>query len=327
MIKDTLLFALVFASSLLLTALFESRLIPAFSRNAAQPIYEGGPAWHMKKSGTPTMGGIGFLLPVMLIGFLYDLFLLTSGNREEALLLFTALLFALLNALIGLLDDLTKLRHKENKGLSAKEKLFLQIGAVALFLFSRRMLFGAGSSFFIFGKEIELGAFYYPLIALMLTGLINFANLTDGIDGLASTVAFSAGIALFYVSFTHNASSAAISAMLIGSTVGFLIFNIHPAKIFMGDTGSLFLGALVAVSALDAGGPLTIVGAGIVYILEGASVIIQVLVFKLTKKRVFKMAPLHHHLEKSGWSENKICISAILLTLLSSFLLLILPSR
>ncbi len=313
-------FVVIFIFTLISTALTVARLIPVFSKSAKQPIYEGGPVWHMKKSGTPTMGGIGFVIPVTLAGLIFCIPLHRSGNEGAAVELFLSTLFALTNAVIGFIDDTTKLRHKENRGLSAKEKFFLQLAAVIIFLAARSLLLGTDTRLaFRFGG-IELGAFYYLLTAFILLGIINCANLTDGIDGLAAGVAFAASISIFYVSYLRSPSGAILTAALAGGTVGFMLFNIHPAKIFMGDTGSLFLGAVIASAALSAGDPVTVVGTGGVYVIEGTSVVIQVAVYKLCGKRVFKMAPLHHHLEKSGWSENKICICAIILTLILSVL-------
>ncbi len=312
------IYILIFVFTLTTTAFTVSKLIPVFKRNAKQPIYEGGPSWHMKKSGTPTMGGIGFLIPVTLVGFLLCIPLHMYGNEDGALSLFLSTLFALLNASIGLLDDLTKLRHKENKGLSAKEKFFLQLTAVVLFLSARAAFTEVQTSVRFFFGTVELGIFYYFITGFILLGIINSANLTDGIDGLASGVAFAAAISVFYASYMTSSEGAVLSSALIGATVGFLLFNIHPAKIFMGDTGSLFLGSVVASSALSLGNPFILLGIGGVYVIEGTSVVIQVLVYKLTGKRVFKMSPLHHHLEKSGFGENKICITAILTTLILS---------
>ena len=153
---------------------------------------------------------------------------------------------------------------------------------------------------------------------IILVGITNFANLSDGVDGLASSIAFAAGVGLYFISARYFHEAGFISSAIIGATVAFLIFNLHPAKIFMGDTGSLLLGSLVVSSVFSLGNPILILFLGIVYIIEGLSVTLQVAYFKLTKKRLFKMAPFHHHLEKSGWSENKICVSAIIFTLLFS---------
>ena len=149
-------------------------------------------------------------------------------------------------------------------------------------------------------------------------GITNCANLTDGIDGLASSVAFAIGISLFYFSFGISENGSFISAALMGGAIGFLIFNLHPAKVFMGDTGSLFFGSLIAALAFELKSPWIAVVSGGVYVIEGISVILQVAFYKMTKKRLFKMAPIHHHLEKCGWDENKICITAIILTLIFS---------
>ena len=146
----------------------------------------------------------------------------------------------------------------------------------------------------------------------------NSTNLTDGIDGLSSSVAFGIGVSLFYISAALSPETSVIASIIIGATVGFLVFNIHPAKIFMGDTGSLFLGAIVTACAFNLGNPLLIIFIAGVYVIEGFSVVLQVSYYKLTHKRIFKMAPLHHHLEKCGWSENKICIAGILLTFILS---------
>lgn len=324
MIKDAFIFMFIFIAATIGTTVFERVIIPVFKRGAKQPIYEGGPSWHMKKSGTPTMGGVGFLIPFTLLGLLLCIPAHFISGKQSAISLFICISFSVLNALIGLLDDLTKLRHKENKGLTAKEKLFLQTFTIILFLFARASLLGVESEIYLFAYRVDLGILYYPILGFILLGIINCANLTDGIDGLAASVAFSVGISLFYLAFPVSFTACVLCALLIGCTAGFLIFNIHPAKIFMGDTGSLFLGAAVASAALEVGGPVLILSSSAVYIIEGVSVILQVAVFKLTKKRIFKMAPLHHHLEKCGWSENKICISAIFLTLLSAFIFLFL---
>ena len=311
-------YAAVFLLTLILTAVIEKRFIPFLKIKAQQPIYNEGPSWHLSKSGTPTMGGIAFLSAssISLILAAVLLFFLESG--ESFLSLILSLSFALGNAAIGLIDDLTKLRRKNNAGLSPKQKLFFQFILCVLFLLLRALLLKSGTHLsFSFGK-IELGYFYYPLTVFVMLGLINSANLTDGVDGLASSVAFAIGISLFYISASLNPELAFISSAIIGATVGFLFFNLHPAKIFMGDTGSLFLGALIASSANLLENQAVILIVSGVYVIEGFSVVLQVLWYKITKKRIFKMAPLHHHLEKIGFSENKICLCAIFLTFLFS---------
>jgi len=154
---------------------------------------------------------------------------------------------------------------------------------------------------------------------IILLGIVNCANLTDGVDGLASSIAFTIGTVLF-LTLSDMAEISVISAAMTGATLGFLFFNVNPAKIFMGDTGSLFLGALVASLSFSLGNPLIAILLGGVYVIEGVSVILQVVFFKLTGKRIFKMAPIHHHLEKCGLSENRICILAVIATLMLSSL-------
>ena len=307
-----------FFFSFLFTLLIEKILIPALSKKAEQPIYTDGPKWHLSKKGTPTMGGLAFVLSITFSLLLGAIILFFTNDLNSVLSLVICQLFALINALVGIIDDYKKLKKKENKGLSAKEKIILQLIFAILFLIARYYLLSDTTSIsFSFG-EINLGLLYYPISIIILLGIINCANLTDGIDGLASSVAFSIGVSLLYISSALSTEASLISSAIIGAAVGFLIFNLHPAKIFMGDTGSLYFGALIASCAFSLKNPLLIIFIAGVYILEGCSVIIQVIVYKLTKKRVFKMAPIHHHLEKIGWSENKICIVAILLTFIFS---------
>ncbi len=312
------LYVAVFFITLVLTVLIEKKFIPYLKIKAQQPIYDEGPTWHLSKSGTPTMGGIAFLTASLISLSIAAVLLLIFESKDSFFALLLSLGFATGNAAIGLIDDLTKLKRKKNAGLSPKQKLFLQFILCAAFLFLRSLILKSDTSLnFSFG-EIELGFFYYPISIFVMLGLINSANLTDGIDGLASSVAFAIGISLFYISAALSPELAFISSAIVGATVGFLLFNLHPAKIFMGDTGSLFLGSLIASSSNLIENEVVILMVSGVYVVEGFSVVLQVLWYKLTKKRIFKMAPLHHHLEKSGFSENKICLCAIFLTFLFS---------
>ena len=308
------------------TSIIEKRLIPILSGKAKQPIYEGGPLWHMSKSGTPTMGGLAFLFSILISCFAASFLLLRLGKQVEAASLIISVVFAAGNSLIGIIDDLTKLRRRENAGLTPPQKLGLQFLLAVIFLMARAHYVGAVTSInFSFGS-IELGILYYPLAIIILLGIVNCANLTDGVDGLASCTALTVAVCFIIVSHSAFSEVSVISSAIIGGCLGFLLYNRHPAKIFMGDTGSLFLGALTACLSFSLGNPLYIVLIGGVYVIEGVSVIMQVLSFKLTGKRIFKMAPLHHHLEKCGVSENRICLIAIITTLLSLFIaLLLLP--
>jgi phospho-N-acetylmuramoyl-pentapeptide-transferase len=289
-------------------------------KKAKQPIYTDGPSWHISKSGTPTMGGIGFILAMLLSLTLSTLILTRENSRYFSVSLIINGIFALSNGAIGIFDDLTKLKRNKNFGLSPSQKLLLQSALAIAFLYTRKILLYEGTTIYFSFGSYNLGFFYYILSFIAILGTVNCANLTDGIDGLATGVAFAIGASLFYFSAFATEDVAYLSAALMGGAIGFLIFNIHPAKIFMGDTGSLFFGGITAASAFSLGNPLFILLIGIVYLTEGASVILQVAYFKLTGKRLFKMAPIHHHLEKCGFSENKIVICGILLTFLSAIL-------
>lgn len=315
------LYAFVFFLAIFLTVICEKKLIPLLKAHARQPIYLDGPSWHRTKSGTPTMGGLAFIIAIT-VSISVSLFIARAEiGYSQIMSVVLILTFALSNGLIGFIDDSKKLKRDKNDcGLTPKQKLFLQVLVSVLFLILRaRLLNGSTAISFSFGK-IELGFFYYPLALFVLLGMINSVNLTDGIDGLAASVTFAVGISLFYICTALNTEMALVSAALIGVTVGFLIFNIHPAKIFMGDTGSLFFGSLVSAIAVMLDNPILIIFIGAVYALEGLSVVLQVTSYKLFKKRIFKMSPLHHHFEKCGWSENKICIAAIIASFISSLI-------
>ena len=316
--KISLIYFLSLISVLLLTCLIESRLIPYLRQKAKQPIYKEGPSWHDSKSGTPTMGGLAFVIVVAFVCTFSAFYLRYNGYGYESLLLLSGIIFCTFNSVIGIIDDLTKLRRKQNAGLSPKQKLLLQTIFAIIYLFSRAQYLADGTSVNLFGRVFDFGYAYYPLALLILLGITNCANLTDGVDGLAASVAFCIGCIGFFFNATENYDAAIFSIMLIGGGIGFLIFNINPAKIFMGDTGSLFLGALVCTTVFSMRAPVISIILGIVYVIEGASVIIQVLYFKTTGKRIFKMAPLHHHLEKCGANESKICLIAVIATLLVS---------
>ena len=314
MYKYFFLYAIVFVASILLTALIERRAIPYLASKAKQPIYEDGPKWHSAKSGTPTMGGVAFLIAISVC----ILFSLPFFEKEEAISLLLLTAFAAANAAIGVLDDLTKLRRKINAGLSPKQKLLLQAIVAAGFLAARRLLLDDTTKIsFTFG-EIDLGFFYYPISVIVILGIVNCANLTDGVDGLASCVSFGIGLSFFYIAAYSSHGVALVSSALLGAMIGFLIFNLNPAKIFMGDTGSLFLGALCVGLTFSLKNPLLSIAVCGVFVIEGISVILQVLFFKLSGRRLFRMAPIHHHFERCGLSENTICIIAIIATVVFS---------
>ena len=313
------LYAFMFFISLLFTASLEKRLIPYLKAKAGQPIYMDGPSWHRPKDGTPTMGGIAFIAAITASLIIAFLLIRQTVEKAEALKLLLLVLYAVSNALVGFIDDRKKLLKKQNDGgLKPREKLILQLLLATAFLVLRISVLGGTTAIVFSFGTLELGFFYYPITVFILLGMINSVNLTDGIDGLASSVTFAVGISFFYISYTVESSMTLCSAALIGATVGFLIFNLHPAKIFMGDTGSLFFGALVSGMAVLLDNPIMIILIGAVYSIEGFSVVMQVLCFKLFKRRIFKMAPLHHHFEKCGYSENTICIAAIIISFIFS---------
>lgn len=303
-----------------LTCVSEAALIPFLRRNAKQPIYTDGPSWHSAKQGTPTMGGLAFAAAVSVAVLLCGIYLYKSGDSYPGISLMICLSYCLFNSLVGFLDDITKLKRKSNGGLTPIQKLLLQTFFAVIFLFLRQRLLNCGTSVDLPGISVDLGIWYYPLACIMLVGIVNFANLTDGIDGLAASVALAIGTAFLFIS-ANSPDTAILAAATMGSALAFLPFNLNPARIFMGDTGSLFFGALTVCCAFTLDNPLLILPIGAVYIAEGASVVLQVIGYKLTGKRLFKMAPLHHHLEKSGLEESKICVIAVAATLTSSVVL------
>lgn len=311
--------ALTFA----LTALILKFLIPKLkSHKMGQKILDIGPRWHKNKEGTPTMGGISFTAAATAV-FLPCLLLLyrTDAVANLSLPLIT-LGYGLLNGAIGFIDDYTKFIKKQNEGLTAPEKYLLQLIAAGIYLAAMTFSGNLETSLYLpfFGGSVELGFGYYIIAAILLTGTVNSVNLTDGIDGLASSVTMVVAAFFALLGFLAGMADAALlSGCLLGGCLGFLVYNFHPARVFMGDTGSLFLGGMVVGLAFMLRNPLIILVCGFVYILETASVILQVLFFRLTNgKRLFKMSPIHHHFEKCGWSEVKIVSVFTLLTLLFS---------
>ncbi|MBO5305869.1 MAG: phospho-N-acetylmuramoyl-pentapeptide-transferase, partial [Clostridia bacterium] len=256
--------------------------------------------------GTPTMGGICFIAAMIItVGAA-----LVVDQREIKSIL-SVLTLALLNGLIGLIDDRAKLMKKKNEGLLAWQKYLLQLVAAGIYLFLTEALGLTNTTLAIPFTDItlELGIFYYVIALILITGMVNSVNLTDGIDGLASTVSLVVGGFFALAAFAAEMRSLTLlSAALIGGAIGFLVYNFHPARVFMGDTGSLFLGGFLTGCAFALGEPLIILVCGLVFVVEAASVILQVSVFKLSgrKKRLFKMAPIHHHFEQCGWNEYKI---------------------
>ena len=314
--NHSLLYVFIFLFTLTLTVLSGRLIMPFLKKRAEQPIYTEGPSWHVSKAGTPTMGGLFFVISISAALLLSALYKYLENDAFGSISLLICLIYSIINASIGVIDDLTKLRHNKNAGLTPRAKLILQFISSILFLLARRIFLEDSTTLSFPFLNADIGILYYFISLIILVGITNCANLTDGVDGLASSVAFGIGISLFYVSFSRIDTAGIITSSLIAATIGFLFFNIHPAKVFMGDTGSLFLGSLIASLAFEMNNPFIAVISGGVYVIEGISVIAQVITYKICKKRLFKMAPIHHHLEKCGWDENKICICALILTLL-----------
>ena len=297
-------FLVAFAAS----ALIGRFLIPWLrALKAGQSIKEIGPVWHMAKQGTPTMGGIMFIAGIF-IAILVTGWKDFSQGRFGALFVF---LFALVFGVIGFLDDFMKVKYHKNEGLTASQKFLLQLAAAIVFTVLLRYTGYLTPDLYIpfFNVSFQLPwAVYMVFAAFVIVATVNAVNLTDGVDGLATGVTLP--VALFYlvVSLMWKVTDLSIfAAALVGGLCAFLIYNFHPAKVFMGDTGSLFLGGTVCGLAFALDIPLIIVLVGIIYLLETLSDIIQVTYFKLTHgKRIFRMAPLHHHFEMGGWSEEKL---------------------
>ena len=298
-----------------ISAVIGKVLVPALRRwKAGQSIKEDGPTWHMSKQGTPTMGGLMFILATIIVVLVVNGPAILSGDWTSVIVL----VFALVFGAIGFLDDYAKIKKKENTGLTAGQKFLLQLAAAILFIVLLRKCGILSPNLYVpfFGVELHLPWVVYLIFAvLVITGTVNAVNITDGLDGLSSSVTlpvcafFAAAFGWAWVKWQQSgtAGMAVFAAALFGGLVGFLLYNHYPAKVFMGDTGSLFLGGAVCGMAFALDLPLILILVGIIYIIETLSDIIQVTYFKATHgKRIFRMAPLHHHLEMGGWNEKKV---------------------
>lgn len=293
-----------------ITALSGHWLIPVLKKlNFGQNILEIGPSWHKSKEGTPAMGGIMFIVGILLASCAVMFFIADEPSTEK-IKYASGLAMALGYGLLGFIDDYTKVVRKQNEGLTAKQKLIGQILLAVMFLVGLQ-LSGTLSTVLVipFIGQLDIGFLYYPLAVFIIVGASNAVNLTDGIDGLCSSVTFVAACGFIVMAaILEHTSMGFMAAVLAGGCAGYFLWNCHPARVFMGDTGSLFLGGMVCALAFGLNIPMILVFAGIVYVIETLSDIIQIGSYKLTKKRVFKMAPIHHHFEMSGWSEWKIVI-------------------
>lgn len=312
------LYCLAIVIAAVITGLLGYFMVPFLHKiKFGQTIREVGPSWHKNKQGTPTMGGIMFILGAGVTVFILGWSFMLEGVFWHLYVY----LFALIFGLIGFVDDYRKVRQHQNEGLTARQKFILQLAAAVVFLVLMRYEGLLTNDLYIpfLNMSFTINWIVYLIFAaFVIVGCVNAVNLTDGIDGLAASVTFVV-MAFFTVAgvlWSTYGIQALFPAAMAGGLAAFFVYNHHPAKVFMGDTGSLFLGGAVAALAFVFDMPLVLIPVGIIYILETLSDIIQVGYFKLTHgKRFFKMAPLHHHLELSGWSEAKLVAVFSLVTL------------
>ena len=311
---------------------FTALLAPPFIKwlkklKFGQEIRDEGPKWHEKKSGTPTMGGIIFIAGIVICDVvMFIISFIKGGSFKDIESSVAVLLVSLGFGAVGFCDDYIKVVKKRNLGLSAKQKFLLQLLFAVIYIGYMYCCTDMSTKLVIPFTSIYITLpvwIYIPLILFVITGVVNAINLTDGLDGLASSITVVTSLtfaAVAFMFFNKNLSSLAIA--ITGGLLGFLLYNKYPAKVFMGDTGSLFLGAIIALLAINMGLVLYLIPIGFVYFAETLSVILQTSYFKYTKKkygegrRIFKMSPLHHHFEMCGWKEVKIVMVFTLVTLI-----------
>ncbi len=297
-----LIAAIAFAVSMLVTA----RMIPLLRhRQFGQFIREEGPQAHLSKAGTPTMGGLAFIIGIT-VAVVASMFLKGSMTTGKIAILLSMYAFGA----IGFIDDYNKVAKKQNEGLTPKQKLILQVAfGAALAIF---MMVKEGTTMLIpfFGKTVDFGILFIPFVVFIEVAMANAVNLTDGLDGLAASTSSIVACTFAIVGMTVNGGNepmAVAGQAVFGALIGFLLYNHYPAKIFMGDTGSMALGGVLSAMAIVGGMEWLLPIAGLIYVIEALSVIIQVTYFKKTGgKRVFRMAPIHHHFELGGWHETKV---------------------
>ena len=297
-----LIAAIAFAVSMLVTA----RMIPLMRhRQFGQFIREEGPQAHLSKAGTPTMGGIAFIIGIT-VAIVASMFMKGSEATGKMAILLSMFAFGA----IGFIDDYNKVAKKQNEGLTPKQKLLLQVifgAALAVFMMTKE-----GTTMLIpfFGKTVDFGILYIPFVIFIEVAMANAVNLTDGLDGLAASTSSIVACTFAIVGMTvhgGNEPMAVAGQAVFGALLGFLLYNHYPAKIFMGDTGSMALGGVLSAMAIVGHMEWLLPIAGLIYVIEALSVIIQVTYFKKTGgKRVFRMAPIHHHFELGGWHETKV---------------------
>lgn len=323
---DIVLYCLAIVIAAVITGLLGYFMVPFLHKiKFGQTIREVGPSWHKNKQGTPTMGGIMFIIGSSVAAVICIAFLWLNGGAETQLMFVKVVAGALMAVgfgIVGFLDDYISIKKHRNLGLTEIQKLILQFIIVGAYLLSVAFAGGTTETVIPFLGSVDLGFFYYILAAVFIVGMVNAVNFTDGIDGLNTSVTLVVALVFSVIAMLLNRVGLSLyAAAIVGAMIGFLFWNANPAKVFMGDTGSLFLGGAVCALAFGVDMPILLILIGIIYIVEILSVVLQVTYFKITHgKRIFKMAPIHHHFEMCGWNENKICFVFSGVTLLAGII-------
>ena len=310
---DIVLYCLAIVIAAVITGLLGYFMVPFLHKiKFGQTIREVGPSWHKNKQGTPTMGGIMFIIGSSVAAVICIAFLWLNGGAETQLMFVKVMAGALMAVgfgIVGFLDDYISIKKHRNLGLTEIQKLILQFIIVGAYLLSVALAGGTTETVIPFLGSVDLGFFYYILAAVFIVGMVNAVNFTDGIDGLNTSVTLVVALVFSVIAMLLNRVGLSLyAAAIVGAMIGFLFWNANPAKVFMGDTGSLFLGGAVCALAFGVDMPILLILIGVIYIVEILSVVLQVTYFKISHgKRIFKMAPIHHHFEMCGWNENKIC--------------------
>ncbi len=310
---DIVLYCLAIVIAAVITGLLGYFMVPFLHKiKFGQTIREVGPSWHKNKQGTPTMGGLMFIIGSSVAAVICIAFLWLNGGAETQLMFVKVMAGALMAVgfgIVGFLDDYISIKKHRNLGLTEIQKLILQFIIVGAYLLSVTLAGGTTETVIPFLGSVDLGFFYYILAAVFIVGMVNAVNFTDGIDGLNTSVTLVVALVFSVIAMLLNRVGLSLyAAAIVGAMIGFLFWNANPAKVFMGDTGSLFLGGAVCALAFGVDMPILLILIGIIYIVEILSVVLQVTYFKISHgKRIFKMAPIHHHFEMCGWNENKIC--------------------
>lgn len=323
---DIVLYCLAIVIAAVITGLLGYFMVPFLHKiKFGQTIREVGPSWHKNKQGTPTMGGLMFIIGSSVAAVICIAFLWLNGGAETQLMLVKVMAGALMAVgfgIVGFLDDYISIKKHRNLGLTEIQKLILQFIIVGAYLLSVALAGGTTETVIPFLGSVDLGFFYYILAAVFIVGMVNAVNFTDGIDGLNTSVTLVVALVFSVIAMLLNRVGLSLyAAAIVGAMIGFLFWNANPAKVFMGDTGSLFLGGAVCALAFGVDMPILLILIGVIYIVEILSVVLQVTYFKISHgKRIFKMAPIHHHFEMCGWNENKICFVFSGVTLLAGII-------